>query len=203
MSGKDKLSSSVVTTPSVSDGSSSSSSSAPVSGSNDNNSVSESNNTITDIDLFVLAGKMAKMLVEGTNTNSDRRKVLSQLATFYQMKLVPLNTVSQGSNQILNHLSMTAETKRNQESGANAPVSKKGQPPPNPVKRDPEYMKLSSEHQTLQQHLRGLTKSTEEHTKTLTRVRELERLMTEFKNKRGRPAIEPFRAAVAAASSQS
>jgi len=151
----------------------------------------DDNLTITDLDLFILAGKMAKLLVENTKTNSDRKKVMSQLANFYQMKLVPLNTVSQGSNQILNHLSQSAQKDNRVDKSKYTPSSQRGQPPPNPVKRDPEYMKMSSEHQTLQQQLRTLTRGTAEHDKVLDRVRELERGMTQFKQERGRNAKLP------------
>jgi len=152
----------------------------------------DENLTITDLDLFILAGKMAKLLVENTKTNSDRKKVMSQLATFYQMKLVPLNTVSQGSNQILNHLSQSAQKGQSSvDKSKYAPQSSRGQPPPNPVKKDPEYIKMSSEHQALQQTLRTLTRGNEDHDKVLNRVRELERDMTKFKNERGRNAKLP------------
>jgi len=184
MSDKDKKSD---TTPqsgssSIDDGSSSSSSS------HDND---KGSNTIDDLELFVLAGRMAKLLADGTKTNSDRRKVLSQLATFYQMKVVPLNTVSQGSNQILNHLSNQKVQERKVDPAKFTPKTSRGQPPPNPVKKDPEYLKMSSEHQTLQRTLATLNKGTEEHTNILSKVRDLEHRMTKFKQERGRKAVDP------------
>jgi len=156
--------------------------------------------TIADMDVFITAGKMAKFLAEEVKTNAGRRKVLSQLAGFYGFKMVPVNAISQGSNQIINHLS---GLRLNQGGGgksnnsSNGPkekyskVSKKGQAPPKAVKRHPKYLEMSTEHQTLIQKLKLLTKDTDEHKANLLRVRELERAMTAFKNSHGREAINP------------
>lgn len=184
MSGKETLSNTTKNLGELSIDSSSSSSSS-------SSSDGGVNSVTDDLELFVLAGRMAKILADGAKTNSNRIKVLSQLATFYQMKIVPLNTISQGSNQVLNHLSNQKEKKPQVDQSKYSTKSNKGQPPPNPVKKDPEYMKMSSEHQTLQRTLATLNKGTDAHTNTLNRVRELEHQMTDFKKQRGRSAVDP------------
>lgn len=169
----------------MSDSSSSSSSSSSVG--------NDDNLHIDDMDLFILAGKLAKQLADGAKTNSDRKKVLSQLAAFYQLKLVPMNTVSQGSNQILNAFTNVKISDNNKQVDKDkyVPTTKKGQPPPNPVKRDPEYIKMSSVHLDLQNKLRTLTKGTDEHTNVLGQVRKLEQDMAKFKQDRGRNVVAP------------
>jgi len=156
-------------------------------------SVSDEINPVTDTDLFVLAGQMAKLLADNTKTASNRKKVLGQLATFYNMKLVPINTISQGSNQVLNHLSGSLNRLNMNAPSAKdySPKTQKGQPPPNPIKRDPEYMKMSSEHLKAINELKPLIKGSNEHSEKLKHVRSLEDAMAKFKRERGRVVQSP------------
>jgi len=149
----------------------------------------------SDMDLFILAGKIAKQLADGTKTNNDRKKVLVQLASFYGLKLVPMNTVSQGSNQILNHLSgnlSNLKLQENNNSNKNySSKSVKGQPPPNPIKKDPEFIKMNSERDVYVNQLRTLQKGSDEHNNVLKHVREIEIAMAKFKRERGRIVHAP------------
>jgi len=152
-------------------------------------SSSDDGNQIPDMDVFILAGRMAKLLADDCKSSGNRKKVLAQLANFYNMKLVPLNTVSQGSNQILNHLSKDSKTQGGSKDYS--ATTKKGQPPPNPIKRDPEYIKMSQDHLKAVEILKKFDRTSNEHHEQLKIVRQLEIAMADFKRARGRSVVAP------------
>lgn len=143
-----------------------------------------------NLDVFILASELMKTLARHTDSNAIHKKALSQLASFYNMKLVPMNSVSQGSNQILNHLS-GSQSKKEVNNKSFAVTSQKGQPPPNPVKRDPEYIKMSKQHDDLIEKVKTLNKGTDEHHNVLKSIRAVEVAMANFKRQRGRNIVAP------------
>jgi hypothetical protein len=141
------------------------------------------------------AAVITSLLDDTKLTNAQKRRVLDIVAGGYKGKVVGSNQNTgngyqpAASSEKAKPAPPTQNTER-ADPGLSS-VSKKGQAPPNPVKRHPDFLKMSQQRMAYVEELKKLAPGSASHAAKKKQVSDMEVAMATFKVEHGRKAIPP------------